>query len=76
MLKIEFPGTKRFIKERLEEECSKENISVEEVFFLFYVPRIKKLAQKNIFYFVLLGFKAEMLSLYLTKYETKFMKPY
>ena len=76
MLKIEFPGTKRFIKERLKEECSKEHISVEEVFFLFYVPRTKKLAQKNIFYFVLLGFKAEMLSLYLTKYETKFMKPY
>ena len=52
MLKIEFPGTKRFIKERLKEECSKEHISVEEVFFLFYVPRTKKLAQKNIFYFV------------------------
>ena len=38
--------------------------------FSFYKPRSKELAQKNIFYFVALGFKAERLSLelHLTKY--------
>ena len=33
--KQEYPGTKRYIEDRLEEECSKENITVDEVFFLF-----------------------------------------
>ena len=31
----EYPGTKRYIEDRLEEECLKENISVDEVIFLF-----------------------------------------
>ena len=28
-------NTKKYIEDRLEEECSKENISVDEVIFLF-----------------------------------------
>ena len=31
----EFPETKEFIAERLEQKCAKENISVEEVIFIF-----------------------------------------
>ena len=34
-VKAQFPETKEFIEDRLEQECSKENISVEEVIFLF-----------------------------------------
>ena len=34
-VKQEYPGTKRYIEDRLEEECSKENVSVDEVMFLF-----------------------------------------
>ena len=39
---------------------------MEEV--LFYMSRSKKLAQKNIFYSAVLGFKVETFSLHLTKY--------
>ena len=42
--------------------------------FSFYKPRSKELAQKKIFYFVGLGFKAEMFSLEL--HLTKFVKRY
>ena len=34
-VKNEFPETAEFINDRLERECSKEDISVEEVTFLF-----------------------------------------
>ena len=34
-VKEEYPRTKKNIEDRLEEECSKENISVDEVIFLF-----------------------------------------
>ena len=34
-VKGEYPATKKYIEDRLEEECSKENISVDEVIFLF-----------------------------------------
>ena len=34
-VKQEYPSTKKYIEDRLEEECSKENISVDEVIFLF-----------------------------------------
>ena len=34
-VKAQFPETKEFIEERLEQECNKENIPVEEVVFLF-----------------------------------------
>ena len=50
-VKVQFPETKEFIEERLEQECLEENISAEEVIF-FYKPRSKELAQKNIFYFL------------------------
>ena len=34
-VKVQIPQTKEFIEERLEHKCLKENISVEEVIFLF-----------------------------------------
>ena len=34
-VKVEFPETKKFIEERLEQKCAKENISVEEVIYIF-----------------------------------------
>ena len=34
-VKQEYPGTKRYIEDHLEELCSKENITVDEVIFLF-----------------------------------------
>ena len=34
-VKEEYPITKKYTEHRLEEECSKENISVDEVIFLF-----------------------------------------
>ena len=34
-VKQEYPGTKRYIEDRLEKECSKENRTVNEVIFLF-----------------------------------------
>ena len=36
--------------------------------FSFYIPASEKLAQRNIFYFVVLGCKAVTLSLHLTKH--------
>ena len=63
----DFPETAEFIDDRLEQDCSGENITVEEV-FSFYMPKIKKLAQRNIFYLIVLGFRAETFSLYLTKH--------
>ena len=34
-VKVQFPETKEFIAERLEQKCLKENMSKEEVIFLF-----------------------------------------
>ena len=34
-IKNEFPGTAEFIDDRLEQECSREYVTVEEVIFLF-----------------------------------------
>ena len=34
-VKVQFPETKEFIDERLEQKCLKENMSKEEVIFLF-----------------------------------------
>ena len=34
-VKLNFPETTQFIEDCLERECSKENISVDEVIFLF-----------------------------------------
>ena len=34
-VKEEYPATRKYIEDRLEEECSNENISVDEVIFLF-----------------------------------------
>ena len=38
----------------------------------FYISRSKKLTQKNIFYFVVLGFKAEMFLQHLTPHVKKY----
>ena len=40
-VKEEYPGTKKCIEDRLEEECSKENISVDKVIFLFTYQEAK-----------------------------------
>ena len=34
-VKEEYPATKKYIEDRLEEDCSKENISIDEVLFFF-----------------------------------------
>ena len=66
-VKQKHPETK--IEDHLEDECSKEKISIDEVIFFYYIPGIKELAstEKNSFYFVVPRFKAERLSLHLTK---------
>ena len=69
--KLNFPETIQFNEDCLEQERSKENITVEEVIFFFFFFKktgSKKLVQKNIFYFVVLGFKVERFSLHLTKH--------
>ena len=43
----EFPNTKNFIDNMMEEQCQEEKISVEEV--IFYKSKSKKLAQKIFF---------------------------
>ena len=40
-VKGEYPATKKYIEDRLEEECSKENISVDEIIFLFTYWEVK-----------------------------------
>ena len=40
-VKEEYPRTKKYIEDRFEEECSKENISVNEVIFLFTYQEAK-----------------------------------
>ena len=35
-VKLNFPGPTQFIKDCLEQECSKENISVDELVFFFF----------------------------------------
>ena len=37
-VKIQFPETVEFINDRLEQDCQKENMSVDEVIF-FYISR-------------------------------------
>ena len=34
-IKNEFPETAEFVDDRLEQECSKENMTLDEVIFLF-----------------------------------------
>ena len=50
-VKINFPETKKFIDDTTEDECQKEKISADEVFF--YKSRSKEKAQKNIFGFAM-----------------------
>ena len=50
-VKVQFPETKQFIEECIEQECLKENISAEVVIF-FHNSRSKESGQKKNFYFV------------------------
>ena len=43
----EFPNTKNFIDNMMEEQCQEEKISVEEV--IFYKSKKQKVSSKNIF---------------------------
>ena len=51
---VKAPETAEFIDDLLEEECLKENVTVEEV--LFYMPRSKMLSQRNIFLYCIARF--------------------
>ena len=68
--KAQFPKTVEFTEEPQEQECLKENISVDEVIFLFTSLETKSQHKKTFFYFVVLGFKAEkfLLELHSAKY--------
>ena len=50
-VKKHFPHTKNFIEDMIDKQCQKEKISLEGVTF-FTGLEAKKLAQKNIFFFV------------------------
>ena len=71
-VKDQFPETKEFIDEHQEQGCSKENISMEEVIFLFTCLHAKIQHRKTFFIFVLLGFKTETFSQHLTKYVKRY----
>ena len=72
LVEINFPDTTQFIKDCLEQECLKENISVDDDEICFYIPRSRTLAQKNISYSLVLDFKAEAFLLLLTKYSKRY----
>ena len=40
-VKLHFPETIQFIEDCLKQECSKENITVEEIIFLFTCLEVK-----------------------------------
>ena len=50
------------------EEIKNEFPETAEFIFSFYITRSKKLAQRNIFYFIVPEFKVEMFLLHLTKH--------
>ena len=58
-VKNRFPETD-FIEEHIQEECSKENMSKEEVNFFLHITKQRVSTEKNISYLVVLSFKAEM----------------
>ena len=67
-VKTEYPQTTKFVDDLLEQECRKGNMSVGEIIFLLtYLDTFL-----NIFYFVVLVFKAERFSLHLTKYTKRY----
>ena len=61
LVKTQFPNTKQFMEDLMDEECLKEKISVDEVIF-FYKSRSKELAQKNIFCFAVSMLRDTVLS--------------
>ena len=67
-LKLSFRKLKKYIEERL----SRRKYTSGRGNFSFYKPRSKELAQKNIFYFVVLGFKVE--TFWLESHLTKCIK--
>ena len=62
-VKLNFPETTQFIQDCLEQKCSKENISVDEV--IFFTSLVAK-------YYLEPKFKAEKVSLHLTKYAKRY----
>ena len=68
----EFPETKQFIKERLEQKCLKEIKSVQKVIFFFYQKQ--RTSTDDIFHCVVLGFKAEtfLIEFHLAKYVKRY----
>ena len=70
-VKLNFPDTIQFIEDCLEQKYSKENISADGIIF-YYIHWSKKLAQKYISHSLVLGFKAEIFSLHLTKYAKRY----
>ena len=51
-LKEQFPDTKLFMEDLIDEECQKENISVDEVIF-FASIEVKSQPRETFFYFVM-----------------------
>ena len=71
----EFPETKQFIQERLEQKCLKEIKSVQKVIYFFSLQAQKqRTSTDNIFHCVVLGFKAEtfLIEFHLTKYVKRY----
>ena len=62
-IRNEFPETAELIDDCLEQECKIDSRSGN---FSSYISRSKILAQRNIIYFVVPGFKAKMFLLHLT----------
>ena len=62
------------MEEHLEQVCYKENISVEEVIYFLFTSLEAKGSTENIFYCIVLVFKAEkfLLQLHLTKYVKRY----
>ena len=50
-VKAQFPQIANSIEERIEEECSKENMSKEQVIFFLHTRKQRFSTEKNIFLF-------------------------
>ena len=57
-IKTQFPETVQFINDCLEQECLKENMSVDEVIFLFTFLEAKSSRRK--IFFIWIGFSKSL----------------
>ena len=75
-VKSNFPETIQFIDYTIHSIHSRARVfKIKYISWwgnFFSIPRIKKLAQKNISYSLVLGFKAERFSLHLTEYAKRY----